>query len=65
MAWAFHQAGIGTPFDYCYFPWVSEGLKSFDIQTIYAIMWAKLAVSMMARSLSFWDRQIAANFCID
>ena len=38
MAWAFHQEGIGAPFDYCFFGRIFEARKSCEIQTIYAIM---------------------------
>jgi hypothetical protein len=53
MAWAFHQAGIGSPFDYCYLPGISERLKCFDIQIICAIFRENLAVLIMARYLLF------------
>jgi hypothetical protein len=43
---------------FCYFPLNSKDLKSFDMQTIYAIMWTTFPVLIMARSLSFWDRHI-------
>ncbi len=48
----------------CYFPLVFEDLKSFDIQTIYAIMGANLAVLGVARSLSFWNLQIVPKFAL-
>jgi len=35
MAWAFHQAGIGTPFDYCYVFGICWILKIIVMQIIY------------------------------
>jgi len=35
MAWAFHQAGIGTPFDYCYVFGICRILKIIVMQIIY------------------------------
>jgi hypothetical protein len=35
MAWAFHQAGIGTPFDYCYVLGICWIFKIIVIQIIY------------------------------
>jgi hypothetical protein len=47
------------------FPLFLGDLKTFDIQTICAIIWANWAVWGMARFLSFLDGQIALNFCLD
>ena len=41
---------------------VSGDLESYDIQTIYAISVDFSEVMIMARYLSFWDRQIPSIF---
>jgi hypothetical protein len=35
MAWALHQAGIGTPFDYCYLDGIFGKLKIIVMRIIY------------------------------
>jgi hypothetical protein len=47
---------MGYPFEYCYFPLVPGGFRSFYRQAIYEIIWAKGAVSL-------WQAIFNLEFC--